>query len=157
MLPSHYKILFGIWKVQSKKQLQFVFLNNLNPNPNYFLCLLAYQSRAQRCPDSQEKVRLGFLAVNGTGCVFADESAAVHPQCGLCVASQVHLQTRLGVFNSKYRHLGFFQRLFTCTGGPSNICNYKQITRILNNFMLFFFLSLEVTTIPSTFNFTFMR
>lgn len=80
---------FGKYNQRNSSDLQQVFPNDLSPN--YFPCLLAYQSRAQRCPDSQEKVRLGFLAVYGMGCVFADESAAVHPQCGLCGTSQVPL------------------------------------------------------------------
>lgn len=39
------------------------------------------------------KGEAGSPAAGGTRFLFADESAAAHPQCGLCGASQVPLQT----------------------------------------------------------------
>lgn len=49
-------------------------------------------------PRRSGKGEAGSPAVGGTRCIFADESAAAHPQCGLCGASQVPLQNLLRGF-----------------------------------------------------------
>lgn len=94
------------------------------------------------------KGEAGSPAVGGTRCIFADESAAVHPQCGLCGVSQVPLQAWLGVFNSKYRYLDYFQRLLYLHRGSFKHLQLKAYHKVsLRCFS--FFLNTRVSKTPS--------
>lgn len=104
MLPSHFEMLFGIWKVQSKKRLQFAASLSRQSESQVFPMFTALSKQGADVHRQSGKGETGFSGICRWVCCRASSMRALWKFAGAAV-------NLVRGFNSKDRHLDYFQRL----------------------------------------------
>lgn len=135
LMPSYYKMLFGIWKMQSRKQLQLAASISRQPVLILFSVFTRLPAQGQRWPDGQENVRPGLQRSAGH-----DACLQMSLLLSILNVDFVKLHRCKSAWGFLFPSIGIwtiFRGCYIYTRGPLNFCHYWHLTRLLYGLFVF--------------------